>query len=222
MPNQIDELNGPVLENGREINVINKQIPVEVGAGSQIFEASLFVLFIIPGLIFQYQKVKAKNYLAQLEQKIQHHAAQVDNYLEQRVEVMKNLASLLSKSIELDKDVIKTVAAYRSGVNLNEESGSEISRDLDLVTRSLQLQVENYPELQAHKSIKQAMQQNLYLQKEITATRDLYNDAVYQWNRAIFEWPAKQIVAAKLGYTTKIPFSVSAETKQQARQDFFA
>ena len=37
----------------------------------------------------------------------------------------------------------------------------------------------------------------------------------------IFEWPAKQIVAAKRGYTTRIPFSVSKEVKEKARGVFF-
>ncbi|UWD35325.1 LemA family protein [Mycoplasma cottewii] len=221
MANQLDEINGPVFEDGREINVINKQLPITVGVGSKIFEIVLWIL-IIPGLIFQYRKVKARNYLAQLEQKIQANASQVDNYLEQRVQVMKNLASLLSKSIDVDKDIMKSVAAYRSGIDLSKQSRTEVLQEVEHNIRGLQLQFENYPELQSHKSVREAMQQNIYLQKEITATRDIYNDSINQWNRAINEWPAKQMVAAKLGYTTKIPFATTSEIKQQARQDFFA
>ncbi|KNG79730.1 LemA family protein [Mycoplasma sp. HU2014] len=221
MANQLDEINGPVFEDGREINVINKQLPITVGVGSKIFEILLWIL-IIPGLIFQYRKVKARNYLAQLEQKIQANASQVDNYLEQRVQVMKNLASLLSKSIDVDKDIMKSVAAYRSGIDLSKQSRTEVLQEVEHNIRGLQLQFENYPELQSHKSVREAMQQNIYLQKEITATRDIYNDSINQWNRAINEWPAKQMVAAKLGYTTKIPFATTSEIKQQARQDFFS
>ena len=65
------------------------------------------------------------------------------------------------------------------------------------------------------------MQQNSYLQKEITAARQLYNDSVMQWNADIFSWPTKQIVAARAGYTTRIPFTASAEIKAQARETFF-
>ena len=66
------------------------------------------------------------------------------------------------------------------------------------------------------------MQQNAYLQKEITAARSLYNDTVGQWNADVFSWPTKQIVAARAGYTTLIPFAASAVTKAAARQNFFA
>ncbi|AJK51670.1 LemA family protein [Mycoplasma capricolum subsp. capripneumoniae 87001] len=121
MANTLDEMNDPILDKGRQVNVINKRILITVGKGSLVFEIILWILGIIPGIIFTFIKIKAKNYLAQLEQKLQHNASQIDNYLEQRVVVMQNLASLLSKSIDLDKDVMKTIAAYRSGINLNDE-----------------------------------------------------------------------------------------------------
>ena len=34
MANQLDEENGPIREDGKDINVIAKQIPVKVGVGS--------------------------------------------------------------------------------------------------------------------------------------------------------------------------------------------
>ena len=80
---------------------------------------------------------------------------------------------------------------------------------------------EAYPELRAQDNIAEAMRQNSYLQKEITAARTLYNDTVATWNQDIFSWPTKQIVAAKAGYTTRIPFTASAEIKSAARGTFF-
>ncbi len=44
-----------------------------------------------------------------------------------------------------------------------------------------------------------------------------YNDC----NKDIYAWPTKMIVAAKNGYTTRIPFIPSKEIKQQARGVFF-
>ena len=65
------------------------------------------------------------------------------------------------------------------------------------------------------------MKQNMYLQREITAARELYNDTVNAWNTAIFEWPTKRIVAARKGFTTRIPFIASGEMKKKARDVFF-
>ena len=90
--NELDEVTGPVNPDGRDINVIEKQLKIEVGVGSKIFEVILWVLGIIPGLIFLLVKIRAGNYLSQLQQKIQHDASEVDNYLEQRVQILKNAA----------------------------------------------------------------------------------------------------------------------------------
>ena len=220
MANLLDEMNTPELEKGRDVQVIAKQIPVKVGFGSTLFEIMLWVLGIIPGIIFLVQKIKAQNYFRALEQKIQHAASQIDNYLEQRVMILKNCAALLDKAIELDKDVLTKIAAYRSGV-ATDESRNELAQTLDQIGTSINVAVENYPELKAHQEIQDAMQQNSYLQKEITAAREVYNDTVLAWNTAIFQWPAKMIVAARAGYTSRIPFATTAEIKQQAREVFF-
>ena len=221
MANLLDETSGPVNENGRDVNVIEKQIPVHTGVGSVIFEISLWLLGILPGLIFLFMKVKAKNYFQQLEQRIQADASEIDNFLEQRVQILQNVVGLVERSINLDKEVMTTVAAMRGGGSINEGNRSEVNGQLNSAFGRLFPQVEAYPELKAHQTIADAMQQNSYLQKEITAARSVYNDRVAQWNRDIFDWPTKQIVAAKEGYTTRIPFSVSAETKAKAREVFF-
>lgn len=220
MANQLDEMTGNVSETGRDINVINKQIPVKVGVGSKIFEVLMWCLLIVPGIVFLIKKINAAKYLRQLEQKIQHNASQIDNYLEQRVIILQNCAKLLDKAIELDKSTFTELAKYRSG-NISDLERNDFSGALESVSRKVNVAFENYPDLKAHNEIADAMQQNSYLQREITAAREVYNDSVLQWNKAIQEWPAKMIVAAKEGYTTRIPFSASKEIKEKAKDVFF-
>lgn len=221
MANQLDEMTGPVNEEGKDINVIQKQIPVKVGVGSTIFEVILWCLCIIPGVVFLIKKINAAKYLRQLEQKIQHNASQIDNYLEQRVVILQNCAKLLDKAIDLDKTTFSEIAKYRSGNVADDAARNELSGALDGVSRKINIAFENYPDLKAHQEIADAMQQNSYLQREITAAREVYNDSVYQWNKAIQEWPTKMIVAAKQGYTTRIPFTASKEIKDKARDVLF-
>ncbi|MBE6378180.1 MAG: LemA family protein [Lentisphaerae bacterium] len=221
MANELDELNDFVNPAGRDVNVIEKQLPVKVGFGSLLFEILLWCLGIIPGVIFLFMKINAANYFSQLQQKIQADASQIDNFLEQRVQILQNVAPLVSKAIDLDKDVMKSVAAYRSGLALDDAGRNQLSSDLDSSFARLFPQIEAYPELKAHSTIADAMRQNSYLQQEITAARTLYNDTVTLWNISLYEWPTKMIVAAKKGYTTRIPFAASAEVKAKAREVFF-
>ena len=220
MANELDEMTGPVNAEGRDVNVIAKQLPVKVGVGSLIFEIMLWVLGIIPGLVFLFMKIKAKTYLLKLQQKLQHDASQIDNYLEQRVVILQNTAKILDKSIELDKSTFTQIAALRAGANTDGER-NDVAQQIDKMYAQIRVAMENYPELQAHKDIQEAMRQNSYLQKEITAARELYNDTVNRWNTDIYSWPTKMIVAARAGYTTRIPFATTQEIKQQARGVFF-
>ncbi len=250
MANQLDEMTGPVNSEGRDVHVIERQLPVKVGVGSTIFEILLWVLIpilviifvllfgymlpnpllvgvigcivgILPGVIFIFMKIKARNYFQQLEQRIQAEASNIDNYLEQRVQVLQNVVGLVERAIDLDKDVMKTVAAYRGNGKINEQNRNEANAQIDTAFGRLFPQVEAYPELKAHNTIADAMQQNNYLQREITAARTVYNSRVTQWNTDIFAWPTKMIVAARQGYTTRIPFTASQQTREAARAKFF-
>lgn len=219
---QLDELSTEdIREEGLDTHVIAKKVPVTTGVGSKIFEVVLWILFIIPGLVFLYKKQKARDYFNQLEQKIQRNASAIDNYLEQRVVVLQNCARLLDKAVDLDKDTFTKVAMYRAGNAGNEDARNGVATEIENISSNVNIAFEKYPELQAHKEIRDAMQQNMYLQREITAARELYNDSIDKWNREIFVWPTKRIVAAKEGYTTRIPFIASQQIKQKAREVFF-
>ncbi len=222
MANQLDELNPEIREEGLDTNVIAKKIPAEVGVGSKIFEVLLWVCGILPGVIFLFMKISAQKHFDQLQQKIQRNASQIDNYLEQRVMVLQNCARLLDKAIDLDKSTFENIAKYRAGAGADGDAArNEMGAQIDTISRNINVAVENYPDLAAHREIADAMQQNMYLQREITAARELYNDTVDQWNRDIFAWPTKMIVAAKNGYTTRIPFVASKEIKEKAKSVFF-
>lgn len=250
MANLLDEVTGPVNDNGRDVHVIDRQLPVTVGFGSILFEIALWVtipvlvllyvlimgatlenpvlvgvvgclLGILPGVIFIFMKISARNYFQQLEQRIQAEASNIDNYLEQRVQILQNVVGLVDRAVDLDKDVMKAVAALRGGGSINSGNRNEVSQQIDTAYARLFPQVEAYPELKAHNVIADAMQQNSYLQREITAARTIYNSRVTQWNTDIFAWPTKMIVAARQGYTTRIPFTASAATREMARSKFF-
>jgi len=247
MANPLDEVNDPVNDKGREVRVIEKQLPVQIGFGSTIFEIAVYasgflvaavIQFVVvplwgpvgfvllwaaaclPAIVYSVLKVQAKNYFMQLQQRIQASASTLGNYQEQRLEILKNVAGLVKQSVELDKEVMTAVAAYRGGGS-PESTLNDNAAALDRGFGRLFPQIEAYPELKAHAQIAEAMRQNSYLQREITAARDLYNQVILIWNTEIYNWPVKQIVAARQHFTTKIPFSVSTETVEASKATFF-
>ena len=225
MANMLDELDEKIMEEGREVNVIAKQIKVEKDASIQILIWALYLIglgliafgavkkiyyiipvgIIIPAYVYSTLK-KQESYFSQLEQ---------------RVIVLQNTVKLVEKAIDLDKSVFSEISKLRSGSTIKESERNDIQDKLDKAYRGLNIAVENYPDLKSHMELRDAMQQNLYLQREITAAREVYNDNVGIWNREIFEWPFKKYVASKKEYTTRIPFIASQETKLKAKEVFF-
>ena len=144
--------------------------------------------------------------------------------LDEHVDRLYNSARLLEIEISETKDEMKQIL-------------SELVRKMDTGENFVYFQVTRgsgprnhlFPESKktnllvsiSHKEIADAMQQNMYLQREITAARELYNDTINEWNKDIFAWPTKKIVAAKNGYTTRIPFIASKEIKEMAKGVFF-
>ena len=239
MGNMLNELDEEIGKEGRDANVIAKQVKVEADTSIQILIWALYLIglalivfgvvkkiyyfipigILIPAFIYINLK-KQESYFSQLEQRVQQSASQIDNYLEQRVIVLQNTAKIVEKAISLDKTIFSEISKLRTG-NIREEERNEIQSKLDKVYRGLSITVENYPDLKSHMELRDAMQQNLYLQREITAAREVYNDNIGVWNREIFEWPFKKYVAAKKEYTTRIPFIASKEIKERAKEIFF-
>lgn len=181
MGNLLDEVTGPVNDQGRDVHVIDRQLPVKIGFGSTLFEIALWITIpvlvllyvlimgatlenallvgivgclagILPGVIFIFMKISARNYFLQLEQRIQAEASNIDNYLEQRVQILQNVVGLVERAIDLDKDVMKAVAALRGGA-VNAENRNEVNQQVDHAFGRLFPQVEAYPELKAHLSL---------------------------------------------------------------------
>ena len=222
MANELDETDVSLInQEGRDVHVIEKKVAVKKSTSAVVLEVLLWFLGILPGLIFTLiLKPRARAYLQQLQQKIQHDASTIDNYQEQRVIILQNAAKLLDRSIELDKSTFTEIARLRSGTP-SDEARNELQGKLDVVERNINVAFENYPDLKAHAEIADAMRQNSYLQQEITAAREVYNDAVNRWNAQIFAWPVYCNVAAKAGYTTRIPYTASAEVKARSKEVFF-
>ena len=223
MPNELDETDVSTINTqGRDVHVIDKKVPVTLDGGDKVMNVLIWLLPpIIGGIVYFFRKTKARNYLQQLQQKIQHAASTIDNYQEQRVVILQNTAKLVDKAANLDKETFVEIAKMRSGGVSDDQARIELAEKLGAAEKSINIALENYPELKGHAAIRDALQQNAYLQQEITAAREIYNDSVLRWNTEIFQQWAKKYVAAKAGYTTRIPFIASQAMKDASRGVFF-
>ena len=84
MANELDEMTGPVNKEGRDVNVIEKQIQVEMTTGLKVLNFMMVfpgcLLLFIPTGAWLYKKAKAKEHFQKLQQKIQHDASILSDF----------------------------------------------------------------------------------------------------------------------------------------------
>lgn len=174
----------------------NKKKKVTIGAGSIAFEVLLWVFFLIPGIIFIFMKKKAKKYLNELKTQLDDCYALLNDIINQRIDTLHEIDSFAKCSF------------------------SEISKDLPINEKGLLIEkafkeakkfIDENPELKIQLEI------NSNLKRELVSIRATYNNLVLRWNKEIFLWPTKQIVAAKEGYTTEVTYNVLDEIKVNAK-----
>lgn len=205
---------GNVLSNNGATLVNKERVGATITKGEKAMSIIRWFLLVIPGLVFVSQKKKAKKYFGQLSQKINAAASEIENYMEQRVIILENLSALIDKEMKFEKATLSNFNYQNGDLNL-------MNRKLEEADSILRDMLKQNPELRSTKAIEKAIKDNDYTQREITACRSLYNDAVRQWNEAIFGTVAERTIAVENHYQTRIPFTTSREIREKARSILF-
>lgn len=176
----------------------------------------LFPFTFLPALILWSDENRTKSDFEALQQSINQAASQVDIYINHRVTLMKSLARTVDKGLEQELHVLLGTAEARSSGD-RDVSRIYINEALDKFSAT----VEAYPDIKSNQYIAKLIDEDVRCMADITAARVLYNDKVGIWNREIFQWAIKQIVAAKIGYSTRIPFIAGLSVKAENAESLF-
>lgn len=174
----------------------NEKKKVTIGAGSITFEVLLWVFFIVPGIIFTIIKNNAKKYLNELKTQIDDLYSFINSVLDHRIDKLNKINSFAKCSFS---EISKDLPINEKG-SLIEKASQEANKLVD-----------------EHPDIKELVEVNKNLKKELISLKETYNTLVFNWNKEIFLWPANRIVAAKEGYTTELTYNVLDEIKVRAK-----
>lgn len=210
---------GNVLTSNGATLVVKEQLKPTVTKGEKSLGILLWFIFIIPGAVFLSKKKAAARYFGSLQAKIQHDASQIDNYMEQRVVILENLAALINKEMAFEKDIINKLSSFHQGIQANQFGFAY--QQINETTSKLRDLINSNDELGSNLAIQKAIKDNDYLQREITAARELYNDSIKEWNDAVFGTVHQRLVAVEKNYSTKVPFTTTREIREKARSILF-
>jgi LemA protein len=152
----------------------------------------------------------------------------IEVQLRKRYDLMPNLLKLASKYMAHERGLIEEVTALRTSAKDASHAQSadgakklfEMDASLMQKMGSINVAMENYPELKADTTIREAMSGFQDVEDNISAARRFYNSAVTDLNNAIQIFPGNLV--APLARAKEMPFYVDPDSdtiKQTIKAD---
>jgi LemA protein len=115
-------------------------------------------------------------------------ASNIDVQLKQRADTLHKLVEASKSSVKFEKNLITDVTSLRSvkGYQPGDATTNANISKMDVAQAKILATLENYPKLESTTTIRELMQTADYLEREISATRRVYNASVSQFNGEIY------------------------------------
>lgn len=158
--------------------------------------------------------IVAHNSIVKLEATVDTKASDIKTQLQRRADLIPNLVSTVQGYVEHEENVIDSITAARkeiSGAKTIKEM-SAANDKLNSALQSLNVIVENYPDLKASQNFINLQDELAGTENRIATARKDYNEAVKNYNTKISTIPTS-IIANMMGKEKKDFFEVSDQSK---------
>ncbi|NCB27358.1 MAG: LemA family protein, partial [Bacteroidia bacterium] len=143
--------------------------------------------------------------------------ASVDAYLKKRFDLIPNLVAAVQQYMVHEKSILTEITALRSeamktGLSSNETI--EINNRMNRALHSVNVAMENYPDLKANTNILQLQASLNEVEEQLSAARRTYNATVLSFNNGVQLFPSS-LIASMRGLRTR----AYLETPDQERNN---
>lgn len=187
---------------------------VSATLGQKIAVVIFYLLTIGLGYIWKIVKI---NHLKKLQIKINQGASNIDVQLQKRFDTLNKLLDSVKAQAKFDKQTLESITNLRTGNHhktLNEKAGV-----IDQMSKAINIAVEAYPQLGVDQSITTMMNEAALIEREISASRRVYNANVTDFNSLIYTFPINVFVC-KLHYVGVQLFVTHSQAREDVKIDF--
>jgi LemA protein len=168
----------------------------------------IFVALILVGLAFM--SINIYNALVSLRRQVERAWANIDVILKQRFDEIPQLIQVIEQYAGYEAGILKNLAEARANYGQARTIGDKIeaSQAMSIALKGIAAIGESYPELKANQNFIQLQNRVSQLESTIADRREIYNEAVTNFNTRIDQFP--DVFAARiLGYQQQNLFQVS-------------
>lgn len=180
-------------------------------------------LLIIIGIIvlLAIMSVGSYNNLATMDENVESAWAQVENQLKRRADLIPNLLETVKGYAGHEKEVIDSITAARAQyANAGTpQEFAEANEGLNNAIKSLNVIVENYPDLKANQNFADLQVELAGTENRIATARMRYNDVVKEYNTKIRRFPTN-ILAGMFGFDKRQYFEINQQDTEVPKVNF--
>lgn len=161
------------------------------------------------------------NSLSTLDENVDAAWAQVENQLKRRADLIPNLLETVKGYASHEKEVIDSIAAARS-MYASAKTPQEYAvadEGLTNAVKSLNIIVENYPDLKANQNFQDFQVELSGTENRISTERMRYNDLVRTYNTKIRRFPTN-VMAKILGFDKRQYFEINEQDAEVPKVNF--
>ena len=172
-------------------------------------------------LLFVVVFASSYNSMVNLSENVDSKYADISVQLKRRADLIPNLINTIKGYMEHEEKIIDSITEARANlVNAKTiEEQMKANDELSLTLNSLNVIVENYPDLKSNTSFIQLQDELAGTENRIAVCRNDYNDAVKDYNLAIKSFP-KNLIARMFGFSKKDYFEISAADEEVPNVSF--
>ena len=181
---------------------------------------ALIVIIVLVVLIALYV-INTRNALVVLRNKVKDQLSQIDVQLKRRTDLIPNLINTVKGYMAHEEKIINSITEARSNL-VNAKTLTDKVKANDKLTESLNslnIIVENYPDLKSNTNFIQLQDELAGTENRISNARREYNEAVKSYNQTISVFPGS-IVANIFKFEKKPYFEVSETDKGVPNVEF--
>lgn len=174
-------------------------------------------VIVIVGIIL----MTSYNGLVSLDESAKSAWAQVENQLKRRADAIPNLLETVKGYAAHEKEVIESISEARtrySGANTPEEY-EEAEAELASAVKSLNIIVENYPDLKASENFRDFQAELAGTENRIATQRMRYNEVIQSYNNKIRRFPTN-VMAGMFGFEKRQYFEINEQDAEVPEVSF--
>ncbi len=163
------------------------------------------IILIAASLVILLPAIILSNTLTYRRNQADNAFASVDAYLKKRFDLIPNLVAAVQQYMGHEKSVLTEITALRTEAmkgGLSSEEIIEINNKMNSALRSINVVMENYPELKSNTNILQLQASLNEVEEQLSAARRTYNAAVLSFNNGVQLFPSN-VIAAIRGLRTR-------------------